>query len=404
MFSDFLNRDISADIKRWNNQVASLSGLPASKPARRKAAKSQKKSKKKTAARKKPTKAAKPRAKAPKPPTKSRAAAKPRAITAREVAQWKRHENKIRESQVRAILRQKRPRAQSKAIKANKTKAHILDFKAMKVNELKELLKSHGMRISGNKSELIQRCEGSPNLYLVASLKVKELQSELKSRGLKVSGSKTDLRRRLMIAMDAADESTEDEISEIVEPPKMRQRADPSKHMNQSAANDSNHKPSAKAGLPATRKEIGPPGYGQIHRDIWSQVIGLNDEGLGMVPQIVVCTQCGQQRLIAISMESLPTWLPLMNWTCAHDPRMPFGCATPSTDVKGIIAGSRLPPFEHFAVMVQMLLTRLFNKLERGRDVGDCSEDIHSLHCVIMEYMRRGCVGEYDMARHRARG
>ena len=72
----------------------------------------------------------------------------------------------------------------------------------MRVKELKDLLKAHGLKQSGRKDELIARCIES-KVHLVAPMNVTELKNRLKARGLRVGGSKSELRTRLINALNA---------------------------------------------------------------------------------------------------------------------------------------------------------------------------------------------------------
>lgn len=79
-----------------------------------------------------------------------------------------------------------------------------MNFESMRVKELKDLLKSHGLKQSGRKDELITRCIQS-KVHLVAPMNVTDLKNRLKGRGLRVGGSKDELRARLINALNAGD-------------------------------------------------------------------------------------------------------------------------------------------------------------------------------------------------------
>ncbi len=73
-----------------------------------------------------------------------------------------------------------------------------MDFAQWRVDTLKEYLRELGLKVSGNKSDLIQRLQEyfqGNNLY--SDMKMPQLKEILKKRGLRVSGSKANLIQRL---------------------------------------------------------------------------------------------------------------------------------------------------------------------------------------------------------------
>ena len=83
-----------------------------------------------------------------------------------------------------------------------------MDYKALKVQELKELLKNKKLSVSGNKGDLIQRLLDSDIIKSdipidvkqdnYKNLKAQELKVLLKNKKLSVSGNKGDLIQRLL--------------------------------------------------------------------------------------------------------------------------------------------------------------------------------------------------------------
>ena len=103
--------------------------------------------------------------------------------------------------------------------KTIRSKNDAPDFHTMTVAELKSTLKEYGLKVKGNKNDLIDRCVTN-KIALLAPMTVAELQVQLATRGLKKSGAKKELRVRLMEAMctQSADQC------ELGEPPRKKRK------------------------------------------------------------------------------------------------------------------------------------------------------------------------------------
>lgn len=86
------------------------------------------------------------------------------------------------------------------------------EAKLMTVVELKEALRSAGLKVSGNKAELVARLAGQaapepapgPTAVDAKAMKVAELKDALRSAGLTVSGRKAELLDRLLTHLGAS--------------------------------------------------------------------------------------------------------------------------------------------------------------------------------------------------------
>ena len=92
------------------------------------------------------------------------------------------------------------------------------------VRQLREKLRSHGLKVSGKKEELINRLDkfdrgvlpDTVTLTGYEAMTVKQLKDKLRERGLTVGGKKSDLIEKLHDSDNSSGDESEDEQSQVI--------------------------------------------------------------------------------------------------------------------------------------------------------------------------------------------